>query len=268
MFSRISLCTTVVALALSVSGCYQLTPGGVNATAGAPAPAQVKEISIPYEAGVPKFVVAVEELNTATSLTVFTDNQAKAVPIATQLTAQLKTALSNVGNISLLDTHGLQRKGDGTYGARLDKGELGPYVIRGTITEFNESAEGGSSSRGASLGGAGAVMGIAGAIADKPGLMWTGAGLAAANPSFGTAKAARKGMVAMDIEIVNGKTGRIVKSLKAEGTFASEAVSSGMSLFGIGGHESQFQESAIGQAMRAALNDASEKIYNSLKSTR
>lgn len=249
--------------------------GDARASNNVPGASQVDEISIPYEPGLPMYAVAVQPLKFSTgsiSGTTIINGQPSNVDIdykaadsqAHVITSQLTSALSNIGNIALLDDGALNRK-SGKVNASLKKGEKGPFVIGGTITEFNENAAGGDSSVGGSLGGAGAVMGIAGAITGNNALTWTGAGVAAANPTYEESEAERVGMVAIDFKITDGKTGRIVKAFSTRGSFTAQSASSGFSLFGIGKTERKYQSSALGQAMRVAINDAATKTINALK---
>lgn len=262
---------------LLTTGCTAtLDRSSVRATTGGTESTEVAEINIPQDADYPMYAVAVQPLQfSAGSITGSTiiDGQPSTVDLdyrtadsqAHVITAQLTTALSNVGNISLLDGSALSKGKSGLTSTKLNKGEKGPFLLRGTITEFNENAQSSEKNRGGSLGGAGAVIGIAGAITGENALTWTGAGLAAANPTYGESQAARTGMVAIDFQLIDGKTGRIVKAFNAKGTFSSAAASSGFSLFGIGSSNSEFASSAIGQAIRAAMNDAATKTFNALK---
>jgi len=259
-------------------GCSpKLDPRSARAESGAPDASEVAEIDIPYEPGIPKYVVAVQPLKFSVgsiSGNTVIDGKPASIDIdyktadsqAHVITAQLTSALSNVGNIVLLDDSGFSKNKAGRVSASLKKGEKGPYVISGTITEFNEVAEADESDAGGSIGWAGAVMGIAGAVTDNNALTWTGAGIAAANPTYEESEASRKGMVAIDLKLTDGKTGRIIRAFSVKGTFKAISASSGFSLFGIGKSEKKYASSAIGQAMRVALNDAAQKTYDNLKS--
>ena len=254
----------------SLVGCSTLNSASVQATAGAPIAAEVAEVNIPYDSKFQKFVVAIEPLRFASNMDLTGGDDGSKIIITSgsavsdQISAQLTTALSNVGNIAVLDKMAVKKKKDGMLSAKLKKGEVGPYVVKGTITEFNENAEVSADSAGGSLGWTGLVMGIAGAVAGKPALGWTGAGIAAANPSYHEAEASRKGVVGIDLVIVDGRDGRIVKSFSTKGTFIAKSAKSGFSLFGIGKNKSEFASSAIGQAIRAALNDAAKKTFDAL----
>ena len=181
--------------------------------------------------------------------------------------AQLVTALSNAGNVSIIDydyyVQHNKRPRD-----LVKRGEVGPFVIRGAVTEFNEVAEAKGSSVGGSLGALGAALGIAGAIAGNTAATATGAGVAIANPTAEKTVARRTGSVAMDLKIVNPNDGRLLGSLVANGSFTSESAASGFSLFGIGKASNAFAASALGQANRAAMNSATSQIVDRLRSVR
>ncbi|WP_348759555.1 hypothetical protein [Candidatus Methylocalor cossyra] len=147
----------------------------------------------------------------------------------------------------------------------LHPGEVGPFVIKGTITEFNEVAEANDSRKGGSLGWAGTVLGIAGAVSGTPGAGIAGAAVSAANPTWENTKARRTGSVGMDLQVLDPRSGRVVGTIVSHGSFTSESATSGFSLFGVGGGESAFAASALGQATRAALNDTLRQLSDQLK---
>lgn len=246
------------AAVLSLSTGCSMQKMDVKAEAGRPEGSQIDIISLPYDASRPKYVLIVEPFESNQDVITYTHGEAGSVPINDKMAAQLTTALTKVGNFVLYDKKSARK-------ISLRKGEKGPYILRATLTEFNEMAEGSSEESGVSLGGVGAVMGIAGAIADKPGLMWTGAGLAAANPGYESGSAERKGMVAFDLQIIEKNSGRIIDSFEAAGTFKAQSAINGISLFGISNAKTQFASSAIGQALRAAMNDAVQKTSDSLR---
>src|SRR5262249_51793499 len=148
------------------------------------------------------------------------------------------------------------------------RGEVGPFVIRGSVTEFNEVAEATGSSKGGSLGALGAAVAIAGAVVGNTPATATGAGVAVANPTYENTVARRTGSVGMDLKIVNPTGGRILGTVVANGTFTSESAANGFSLFGIGKASNAFAASALGQANRAAMNSATTQIVDRLRSVR
>jgi curli biogenesis system outer membrane secretion channel CsgG len=247
----------LASLAFMSTGCAK-PQLDARAEAGRPASAEVSLISIPYNPSMPKFVLVVEPFTTSSTVYSFTSGEAGQVPVGDKMAAQLITALSRVGNFVLYDSRSANK-------ITLRKGEKGPFLVKATLTEFNENAEASEEDNGVSLGGVGAVLGIAGAVSSRPGLMWTGAGLAAANPTYENSQAERKGMVAFDVQLTEKGSGRIVGSFEASGTFKAQSAVSGMSLFGIGNRKAQFASSAIGQALRVAMNDAVQHTVDTLR---
>lgn len=254
----IALCT-VVALGTGCSA--NLDKNLVQAQAGSPQSTQAEVINIPYNPSLPKYVLAVEPF-------VFRETIAAGTEVnfrygGEDLAAKLTTALGNVGNFSIIDS-GLSKTTDGKYHAKINKGESGPYIVKATVSEFTENAEAEEKSRGVSLGSIGLIAGIAGALTGKSGLAWAGAGVAAADPGYSSETSMKKGMVGIDFRVVNGSTGRIIKTFKSTGTFTSASASKGVSLFGISGGETKFAQSVLGQAVTQAMNDAVQQIADSL----
>ena len=183
--------------------------------------------------------------------------------VSVGIAAQLVSALSNTDNIVVLDyQHYLENRGNPSDLRGV--GELGPFVIKGTVTEFNEVAEASEKSTGAALGWAGTVLGIVGAVTGVSAAGYTGAAISAANPTYKDTRMRRTGSVGMDLQIVDPKTGRILGGGAASGKFTAETATSGISVFGVGGGESAFAASALGQATRAAVNDAVRQVTGRL----
>lgn len=279
--------TTMASILLSV-GCASVDRTNVQAQAGAPTAAQVQVVTMPYEPNLPRYVVAVEPFAYGASGIISGSGAASAsqadgsiispitgglqggsldgnrinnqggpgAQVGHGLSAQLVTALSNWPNISIVDAAAVTRRADGTYSVPMQPGEVGPFIIRGTVTEFNETADLSEKKRGGSLGLLGAGAAVAGAVTGSEALTWGGAGVAVANPTYENQKVTRSGMVGMDLQIVDGRTARLVRSFNSSGTFTTMSANSGLSLFGIGGGNAEFAASALGQATRAAMNDA------------
>ena len=146
MKSKILLLIGVAAL-MSTYGC---TPklGNVQAEEGRTESTEVPQISIPYEPGYPKVVLVVEPFKTSGTVISYTSGPAGQVPVADSMAAQLRTALSRVANFSLSSPD---------QKVKMQKGEVGPFFVRATLTEFNENAEGEAEDSGVSLGGVGAA---------------------------------------------------------------------------------------------------------------
>jgi curli biogenesis system outer membrane secretion channel CsgG len=291
---------SILALAALASACANATVNkqGVRATGEAPESTRVDVVRIPYDPSQPYYVVTVEPFTFDADGTPAGDvprtpgqrygwgpwgwgllpegpraqaynppPQGASGQMGTAIANQLVTALGNVGNIHIVDY-------DYYYDRRskpsslVKRGEVGPFVIRGSVTEFNEIAEATGSSTGGSAGALGAALGIAGAIAGNTPAAATGAALAVANPTYENTAARRTGSVAMDLKLVQPGSGRIAGTVVANGSFTSESAASGFSVFGMGKASNAFAASALGQANRAAMNSATTQIAERLRSLR
>jgi curli biogenesis system outer membrane secretion channel CsgG len=291
----------VVLAAVLVGACTAtVDKQSVRATQTAPESTQVDVVRIPYDPSLPYYVVTVEPFGFAAGGT--EGGSAPPVPgrrygwgpfgwgllpegpqarpynpppqapppgMGQAIAAQLVTALSNVGNVRIIDyDYYLQHRANPASLVKRSEHEVGPFVIRGEVTEFNEVAEATGSSTGGSLGAVGAALGVAGAIAGNTPAAATGAAVAVANPTLENTKARRTGSVAMDLKIVSPSNGRLLGAVVANGTFTNESSASGFSLFGIGKASNAFAASALGQANRAAMNSATTQIFERLRSIR
>lgn len=273
--------------------------GSVRATQNAPASTQVDVVRIPYDPSQPMYVVTVEPLDVGTGSGgsvsqapaggqrygwgpwgfgpllgpgpaqtapgAYSQNQAgMSDRVGSGIAAQLISALGQSGNVVVVD-YEHYRKNENNPAALVRPGEVGPFVIKGTVTEFNEVAEADDSRQGGSLGWAGTVLGVAGAVSGTPAAGIAGAAVSAANPTWENTKARRTGSVGMDLQMVEPNSGRMVGTIVSHGSFTSESATSGFSVFGVGGGESAFAASALGQATRAALNDTVQKVAEQLR---
>lgn len=268
----------------------------VQAQQGAPLSAQVETVRIPYDPSQPMYVVAVEPLTVGTASGggvtqapssgtrygwgpwgwgwpgaaqtapgAYTPQpQGMSERVGSGIAAQLISTLGNVGNVTVVD-YEHYRKHQDNPATLLRPGEAGPFVIKGTVTEFNEVAEASDQRQGGSLGWAGTVLGVAGAISGTPGAGIAGAAVSAANPTWENTNARRTGAVGMDLQVVEPDSGRMVGTILSHGRFTAESATSGFSVFGVGGGESAFAASALGQATRAALNDTVKKLSVQLR---
>jgi curli biogenesis system outer membrane secretion channel CsgG len=290
--------TYLLILGMLLSGCSTATVDktSVRATQAAPESTQVEVVRIPYDPAYPRYVVTVEPLTfdadgsaqgTAPStpgvrrgwgpwgwgiLPTGPEARAYTPPpagvhgnVGSAIASQLVTALGNAGNVVVIDYDYYRGSSKPAKLADKSKGEVGPFVIKGSVTEFNEIAEATGKSTGGSFGGLGAALGIAGAIAGNTPATVAGAGLAVANPTYDNTVARRTGSVAMDLKIVNPNDGRIIGGVVANGSFTSESAANGFSLFGFGKASNAFAASALGQANRAAMNSATTQIVERLK---
>ncbi len=270
---------------------------GVRATSGQTESTQVEIVRIPYDPNLPTYVVTVEPLQVAV------DGSPTAPPpppgrhygwgpwgygllpegpqaeaynpppagmsdrVGHGIAAQLVSALGNVGNIQVVD-YSYFLANQSKPSVLVKKGEVGPLLIKGSVTEFNEVAEAQGSAHGGGLGVLGAGLAIGGAIAGNTPATIAGSSLALANPTYNNTRMRRTGSVGMDLQILDPRNGRIVGTAVCAGTFTSEAATSGFSVFGIGGADTAYAASALGQAQRAAMNDATRQIAGRLASVR
>lgn len=283
-----------------IAGCAAtVDKTSVQATSAAPTSMQVETVRIPFDSSQPMYVVTVEPLQVGAdgsaggpppSSGQSTGNyygwgpfgwigphggspaptayeaplQGMSEKVGKGIAAQLLSALGNSGNIVVIDyDHYLKNAGNPSK--LLRSGEAGPFVIKGTITEFSEVAEANNERKGGSLGWAGTVLGVAGAISGTPGAGIAGAAISAANPTWENTKARRTGAVGLDLQVVEPNSGRMIGTIVSHGSFSAESASSGVSVFGIGGGESAFAASALGQATRAAMNDTVKQLSDQLR---
>jgi curli biogenesis system outer membrane secretion channel CsgG len=256
---------SILVLLLSQLACSaSLDKSKSLAKEGATDSTKIEVIQIPYDSSMPNIAIAVEPFIFRETLTENSgESQITFFNGGQNLAAKLTTALANVENFKVIDS-GLKKGSDGLYRTILQAGEVGPYVVRGTITEFTENAESVEKNQKIGLGLLGLISSIVGYFTGSDLLKYGGAVLAIANPEYENNEAERHGMVGIDFRVVEGSTGRIVKAFKSEGTFKAVSASSGMKIFGIGGGEEQFAQSVLGQAVTAALNDAVVKIHEGM----
>ncbi len=293
--------TMALLLAILAAACEPATVDkrSVRATGEAPESTAVEVVRIPYDRSLPYYVVAVEPFTFDTdgapsgpgpdtpgrygwgpwgwgflpegprAQAYNPPPQGASAQMGVAIANQLVTALGNVGNVRIVDYdyYYQHRNKPGSLVRRKD-GEVGPFLIRGSVTEFNEIAEATGSSTGGSAGAVGAALGIAGAIAGNQPAAITGTALALANPTYEHTVARRTGSVAMDLKIVDPSSGRVAGTLTANGSFTSESSASGFSLFGFGKASNAFAASALGQANRAAMNSATQQVADRLSRIR
>lgn len=279
--------SVLLIIVVAVSGCATtpMDKSEAKASTEVPEQSEVEVATLDYDPSLPTFVVAIEPFDYSASgqtsgggqaapmgnpsasgsatTTVADDGtitttwgSSASTDIGVGISKQLITTLSRWGNVSIIDNAALQHNDDGTYTCNLTEGEVGPFIIRGTVTEFTETADASGKSRGGSLGVAGAIAGIAGGIAGSNAVRNVGAGVAAANPTMREEEMKRTGMVGLDLQLLDGRNARIVRGYTASGTFTSMSKVRGTSLFGIGSTDSEFAASSLGQATRAAMNEA------------
>lgn len=269
-----------------------------KATSEAPVSAQVDKLTIPYDPNLPQYVVVVEPFDYSASGeisggdvgtpsggvesngeiytqgddgTIRTTFSASSAPaIGKGISKQLTSALGGWANVTIIEPDAIKKKDDGTYDLKLQPGEIGPFIIRGTVTEFMETAEAESSGKGFDSRKIGVATGLIGAITGNRGVAAAGAGVAILGPNVKKERMKRTGMVGMDVRVLDGRIARVTPggAFDVQGSFTTIAVGGDVSVLGISGGNSEMAASSLGQATRAAMNDALLKTHDSLLNAR
>src|SRR5690349_1801291 len=168
--------TIYVALVALATACTNATVDkqSVRATQNAPESMQVEVVRIPYDPSLPYYVLTVEPFSFDASgdggggsappvpgrrygwgpfgygllpegpqaRPYNPPPQGASANMGPAIAAQLVSALSNVGNIRIIDyDFYLQNKNRPSALVNKREHEVGPFVVRGSVTEFNEIAE-------------------------------------------------------------------------------------------------------------------------------
>ncbi len=228
-----------------------------------PVSTEVEIASIPADPSLPTYVVVIQPFaigaSGVTSGQGYHGMPSDGVPvvlnpgdqIGSGVSAQLISILSKVGNLKVIDWDIYQRDPDKIING-LRPGERGPFTIKGTVTEFSETAD--TSIKGESTGPNVLSMFV-------PYIGWI------ISYGIGTkekSEAKHVGMVGLDIQIVDPATGLVMASLTAEGSFTSVSVTKSRRQWGGTKSNTESASSAIGQAQRIALNKAVTQIRNEL----
>lgn len=151
-----------------------------------------------------------------------------------QIVAQFTSALSGVSNFSIVSSSAVSSLGSGKYSTELRDGEIGPFIVRAQITEYESRVEDSSSKTN--------VL-----IVDRKSKL-------------------RKGVVGLDVSIFDGRTARLVRSFTVNGTFAKQEKEFG-ALIGVH-RDKAMAQSVMDQALRVALNEAAEKAFVAMQKIR
>jgi hypothetical protein len=196
--------TLLVVCAVLLAGCVTRNP---MPPPGQPDPELVGAVSLPYDPAYPRVIVVVESLameatdgrradsptrsgwgpwgwslpapakGDADCCTLPDDAEST---LAAALTVDLERALTSIGNVELVDPARYAAARDPR--ALVPPGYAGPFIVSGSIAEFNEHVDTTNVATGTVLGSIGTAMAIAGAVAGEPALGWAGVGLARSVP--------------------------------------------------------------------------------------
>lgn len=89
-------------------------------------------------------------------------------------------------------------------------------------------------------------------------------------PDFQNAKMQRTGMVGMDLGLLDGRIARYIGggAFACQGSFTTVAAAGSVSVMGISSGQGQSAASSLGNATRAALNDALKQVHDALVNVR
>ena len=166
------------------------------------------------------------------------------------ISAQLISALQRVGNVVLID-YAIYQRDPQKIVSGLKANEFGPYLVHGTVTQYNQTTEAGT--QGESSSGLGWNF-----------VPYAGGLIAAGKGSKSVQRTVYKGMVAFDAQIIDPESGRQTSSFTAEGTFTSIDTTTVRTKWGKTKISHTGFSSAIGQATLAAMNKAIVEIHGAL----
>ncbi|MFH1170742.1 MAG: CsgG/HfaB family protein [Candidatus Vogelbacteria bacterium] len=169
------------------------------------------------------------------------------------VSAQLVSALQRVGNVVVIDYSSYERAPEKIV-ASLKPNERGLFIIKGAITEFSEIADG---------SGKGESTGYSVPLALIP---YVGGLVSYGHGTKASSETKRKGMVGLDVQIIDPATGRLVTSFTTEGSFISVGATSSRTTWGNTKTSKEYASSTIGQAQRIALNKTVTQIHSALTS--
>ena len=257
---------------------------------GAPDPGLAERVTVPYDPAYARVVVVVEPMDlggehrgrddapTRTGWgpwgwslpkTAADDASCCALPddpeagIARALTVDLERAVASIGNVLLVDYEQYMSTID--QRSLVPTGYVGPFLLSGTVQEFNEHVGTTSLAGGSVLGTIGAVLSIAGAVVGEPALTWSGVGLAAVSPALDYRVTRRTGSVVLDLRIFDTREGLIVSTLSSAGAATDQSGLNGFTLFGFGQPAPAYSLSLLGRAHRNAFNAVTTDIWEQLK---
>ncbi len=276
-----------------------IDPADAQATSEAPVAAQVEEIRIPYDPNLPTYVIMIEPFDYSASgqtsgggsgapvgsasasgqatYTMTEDGNIKTSwdssygpSIGNGISKQLMSALGNWGNVSLVEPEAVKVNGDGTYSCKMLEGEIGPFIIKGTVTEFSETAQMDGKKKGFNSKGLGLGTAIIGGITGNRTAAAVGTGVAVAGPEYSKEEMNRTGMVGMDLRIIDGRIARSVRggAFSCQGSFTSISAGTDFGMLGFSSGKVASASSSLGQATRAAMNDALLRTKESLSTVR
>jgi hypothetical protein len=153
------------------------------------------------------------------------------------IAAQFTSSLAGVGNFLLLSPAAAKSTGDGLYRANVPSGAVGPFIIKAIVTEEVHEVEGNRTR-----------VFVPGVVSSK--------------------KSELKGVVVLDITVLDGRTGALVTAFPTEGTFISQDKRFSAGVILPLAEQHAFARSVVSQAQRVALNEAAARILEAFRNYR
>ena len=257
---------TVAATTMGLLSCSpknvqaRLERNEAQAEAIRPVSTEVELVRIPANPNLPTWVVTIEPfIMGASGVTsgIGAPGGEKVInpgeQIGPGISAQLISSLRQVGNVVVVDYSSYDRSPEKIM-ASLKPNERGPFIIKGAITEFSEIAD--ASGKGESTGPNVPSMFIP----------YVGPIVSYGIGTKSKSESRRTGMVALDVQIVDPVSGRLMASFIAEGEFTSLCATASRTTWGNTKTSKECASSAIGQAQRIALNKTIVQIHSALTS--
>ena len=259
--TKSTVASTLAMCLIGSSGCVENVSARVDrasarAAAERPISTEVETVSIPADPNLPTVVVVVEPFVMGASGVTAGPKTGVSIldpgeQIGPGISAQLITSLKKTGNLVVVD-YDVYRRDPGRVAGSLRSGEEGPFLIKGTVTDFSETAD--TSIKGEHQG-PNFLLSI---------IPYVGGIAAYGHGTKAESEAKHIGMVGLDIQIVDPTTGRLAASFTAEGSFTSMSATKSRTQWGNTKTSVESVSSAIGQAERIALNQAVSRIHNEL----
>jgi curli biogenesis system outer membrane secretion channel CsgG len=220
----------------------------------------------PHDPSMGQIVVAVPEVAVSAPVAVTAGNLGQLV--RSQLAGYLsqspnllvadRETLTEIGQEHKLAERGAMDPRDKPVAGRLAGAR---YLIKVDVTDFKEDVVGKARGGRFETGG---IFNLIGSFV--PGEAATAMSvLGAINPTFGKAKETVRGIVGLELRIVDVDTGTVVKATRATGTLTRQNTRSVFGVAGFSMTDSSFSQSVVAQAMRSATQDSARQIHAALR---
>lgn len=136
------------------------------------------------------------------------------------------------------------------------------YLVKADVTEFQEAVVGKSGGNRFELGG---ILDVVGGMFGGRKTKNAFRAASAANPTFGSGSETVKGTVGIDVRVLDVDTGLIVASTRAQASLTKKNTKSVIGVAGFSTTSTEFDDSVLAQATRAAVEDLVTKVHHALK---